>query len=163
MSLYPSPLYLATLTLFLNKYKNQNFNNTFILANTLCYVFIILNIVYEIYFLNSTSYQQIFLVLLNIVNHVADYFDFFNSTPEVVLKETTNIYRNEILKIDYLPNGDGGLNGFENIDFYIDTMGTIANAFLVFCEKKFDLILDKSVKKIKLEPKLLKYVYPIKY
>lgn len=164
-SLYPSPLYLATLTLFLNKYKSQNFitSNTFKVANTLCIVFIILNIVYEIYFLNSTTFLQLFLVILNVINLVVDYFDFFNSTPVLTETESTQFYRQEVLKIDYLPKGDGGLQGFENIDFYVDTLGTIANAFLVFCEKKLDLIIDESVRKIKLEPKLLKYVYPIKY
>ena len=75
--------------------------------------------------------------------------------------EENSIYGSEILKIDYSPNGDGGLQGFSEREFFIDNFGTIANSFLIFSSKSLSLIQDLTVRQIKLDSHLVKFVYPL--
>ena len=54
------------------------------------------------------------------------------------------------------------MQGFLSRDFFIDSCGSIANAFLLISNYKWEFIQDDSVRKIELEPNLIKYVYPLK-
>ncbi len=63
--------------------------------------------------------------------------------------------------IDYLPTGDGGIQGFKEREFFIDNLGIIANSFLVLSSKSLELIQDLTVRPIKLDANLIKYVYPL--
>jgi hypothetical protein len=45
----------------------------------------------------------------------------------------------------------------------MDSYGTIANAFLLISNYSFEFIPDTSVRKIKVEPNLIKYIYKLKH
>jgi hypothetical protein len=62
------------------------------------------------------------------------------------------------LVINYNSNGDGGIQGHHSREFFIDSFGVIANSFLKFSSN--NLVTDTEVRPIKLDSKLIKYVYP---
>lgn len=69
---------------------------------------------------------------------------------------TAKIYA---LIIREMPRGDGGIQGFKEIDFYIDKFGEIANSFLEITPSSKELVIEKDVRKIQVEPQYIKYVY----
>jgi hypothetical protein len=62
------------------------------------------------------------------------------------------------LVINYTPNGDGGIQGHHAREFFIDSLGVIANSFLKFSSDK--IVPDLEVRPVKLDSILIKYVYP---
>jgi hypothetical protein len=72
-----------------------------------------------------------------------------------------NIYGFERILMEYRPKGDAGIQGFSETEFFADNLGTIANSFLVMSSKSLELIQDLTVRPIKLEANLVKYVYPL--
>lgn len=77
---YPSPIALATLTIFLNYFRNLQVNSKIvIIIDILCYSFLIINFINDVVFLKNFSYEQFFFVLLNILNLIfIYYYDIFN-------------------------------------------------------------------------------------
>jgi hypothetical protein len=80
-SLYPSPLALATITIFLNYFRNSNYvsSKVFILLDILCYSLLIVNLVNDFVFLKIYSFENFFFILLNVLNLIfIYYFDIYN-------------------------------------------------------------------------------------
>jgi len=80
-SLYPSPLALATFTIFLNYFRNSNYvsSKVFILLDILCYSLLIVNLVNDFVFLKIYSFENFFFILLNVLNLIfIYYFDIYN-------------------------------------------------------------------------------------
>jgi hypothetical protein len=57
-------------------------------------------------------------------------------------------------------NGDGGLQGFLETQFYIDQFGVIANSFYIFSSQTMSFIADLSVKPVLLDARVINLVYP---
>lgn len=61
--------------------------------------------------------------------------------------------------IKYDPLGNSGIKGFLDREFFVDSCGTVANAFLLISNYSWEFIPDTSVRKVKVEPHLIKYIY----
>ena len=172
--LYPSPYALATLTIFLNQFRTfyPGPSKLFIILDLLCYGFIILNLVNDIFFLRIFSYQHVFYLVLNVLNFIfIFYFDIFglyaaaqeNLSLLDMKKEDSLIYTYAGIGIINNPGGDGGIQGFFQREFFIDQFGIVANSFLIFSSKSLNLIQDLSVRPVKVDANLIKYIYPRLY
>ena len=132
--LYPSPYALATLTIFLNQFRTfyPGPSKLFIILDLLCYGFITLNLVHDIFFQRIFSYQHIFYLVLNVLNFIfIFYFDIFglyaaakeNLSLLDMKKEDNLIYNYASIGIRNIPEGDGGIQGFFQREFFIDQFG----------------------------------------
>jgi hypothetical protein len=80
MTLYPSPIALSTLTIFLNYFRDVLPINTkyILIVDLLCYIFLILNFLNDIVFLRVFTTEHIIFLIINILNLVfIHYFDIF--------------------------------------------------------------------------------------
>jgi hypothetical protein len=80
-ALYPSPLALATFTIFLNHFRNSQVlsSKVFMMLDVLCYSLLIVNLVNDFVFLKIYSFENFFFILLNVLNLVfIYYFDIYN-------------------------------------------------------------------------------------
>ena len=57
--------------------------------------------------------------------------------------------------------GNSGINGFLDREFFVDNYGTVANAFFLISNYKWEFIPDTSVRPVKVEPTLIKYIYKL--
>jgi hypothetical protein len=171
---YPSPYALATLTLFLNNFRTYYplQSKFFTILDLVCYSFIILHLVNDIFFLRIFGYEQFYFLTLNLLNFICIfYFDIFglNSGYNCDLtilnsqKEEKLVYNYAGILIKPTPQGDGGIQGFHQREFLIDQFGVVANSFLIFSSKSLGFIQDLSVRSIKVDANLIKYIYPKLY
>lgn len=171
---YPSPYALATLTLFLNNFRTYYplQSKFFSILDLICYSFIILNLVNDIFFLRIFGYEQFFFLTLNLLNFICIfYFDIFgvNSGYNCDLtilnskQDEKLVYNYAGILIKATPQGDGGIQGFYQREFFIDNFGVVANSFLIFSSKSLGFIQDLSVRSIKVDANLIKYIYPKLY
>jgi hypothetical protein len=80
VTLYPSPIALSTLTIFLSYFRDTLpiHTNYVMVVDILCYLFLIINFLNDIIFLKTFSAEHMFFLLLNILNVVfIYYFDIF--------------------------------------------------------------------------------------
>ena len=86
-TLFPSPVALATLTIFLNFFRKTQVVNSkvFAIVNILCYAFLVINFVNDVLFLKIYSYEHFFFIILNILNLIfIYYFDIYNLNSGVM-------------------------------------------------------------------------------
>jgi hypothetical protein len=166
-TLYPSPIAISTFTIFLNYFKIYFplHSKYFFVLNLLCWVYLSLNMIHQCYTTGSISYENVFYLIINLLNlFVIYYFDIFNIHQ--INKDKANQLLNEArffndgLQIIHMPLGDGGTQGMALRQFYIDEFGVIANSFLILSSNG-ELVEDTSVKQIRSEPKLVRYIYSL--
>jgi hypothetical protein len=80
-NLYPNPIFLTTFTIFLNCFRIITPENRkyALVLDILCYIFLSLTFIYEIFILKVFSWQHILFLTLNILNIICiHYFNLFN-------------------------------------------------------------------------------------
>lgn len=159
--LFPTYISIALFTLFVNSYSfgtisflNINF------LDLLCLSIIILTLIN-----NNYSFNDI-LLLIMITMTIVILRTLMNlkteNKPYSLLSDEKEI--NELkeyaLQILYNPEGNGGVQGFKSIHFYVDKLGIVANTFYEFCSTTFNLKKDNSVRPVLLNAQQINYIYP---
>jgi hypothetical protein len=86
MTLYPSPIALSTLTIFLNYFRDTLpiHTNYVMVVDILCYIFLILNFVNDIVFLKVFTTEHVIFLVINILNLIfIHYFDIFGLNKSI--------------------------------------------------------------------------------
>ena len=161
--LFPSPISVCSYSIFLSYFGNSHLNSFFKFFKALCYSFLVLVMIHEIYVIKVVSFEHYFFIFQTILNVPLYYLlsNFFEIFLINNIVKKTDIIGNYLLVINKHKKGDAGIQGFLGRIFKCDKFGIVADAFLIFNSNN-SLINDDNTKEITLDAKHINLIYPIR-